>query len=100
MKKRGFTLVEMLVVLFVIGLLTLLLIPNLSSQREKAIEKTDSAIIRVVEDQYQLYLLNEGGTDSGNVSEVLGDMESKDYITTDQSKAYTEAIDRAKNDGE
>ncbi len=100
MKKRGFTLVEMLVVLFIISLLTLLVVPNLSKQREKAVEKTDTAIIRVVEDQYELYLLNEGGSKSGSAAGALGDMVTKEYITKDQEKAYNEAIARTTKSGE
>ena len=96
-KKKGFTLIEMLVVLFIIGLLSLLVIPNLASQREKATDKTDTAIVRVVEDQYQLYLLNEGETSQAvdNIDgEALNTLVTKKYITQEQKQAYTQAKDR------
>lgn len=51
MKKKvsGFTLLEMLVVLFVISLLLLLFVPKLINQKESASKKSDAAIAKVVE---------------------------------------------------
>ncbi len=51
MKVKGFTLVEMLVVLGIISLLLLLFVPNLSQQKDAIQKKGDAAVVKVVESQ-------------------------------------------------
>ncbi|MDN2998573.1 competence type IV pilus major pilin ComGC [Streptococcus suis] len=57
MKVKGFTLVEMLVVLGIISLLLLLFVPNLSKQKDAVQEKGNAAVVKVVESQMELYEL-------------------------------------------
>ncbi len=63
MKKKasGFTLLEMLVVLFIISLLLLLFVPQLAKQKDSATEKSDKAIVKVVETQIEVYQLEHPG---------------------------------------
>lgn len=60
-KKRyaGFTLVEMLIVLFVISVLVLLFVPSLTNQRSRITESGNQAFIQVVQTQVELYQMNE-----------------------------------------
>ena len=58
-KKKGFTLIELLVCLFIIGLMMLLLIPNIAHQREEAKKKSDAAIVHIIENQKQAYMLDK-----------------------------------------
>ncbi|MFX3703648.1 competence type IV pilus major pilin ComGC, partial [Streptococcus suis] len=57
MKVKGFTLVELLVVLGIISLLLLLFVPNLSQQTDAIQKKGDAAVVTVVESQMELYEL-------------------------------------------
>lgn len=54
-RKKGFTLIEMLVVLLVITALVLIFVPNLLKQSNKAKGQSDSAFQQVVDNQYVLY---------------------------------------------
>lgn len=56
----GFTLVEMLIVLFVISVLVLLFVPSLTNQRSRITESGNQAFIQVVQTQVELYQMNEG----------------------------------------
>ena len=94
-KKSGFTLIEMLIVMFIIGLLSLLVIPNLATQQEEITEKTDIAIVRVVEDQYQMYLLNESKAATELNEKALEELVDKGYITQEQKEAYEKAGNKA-----
>ncbi|MBE9389176.1 competence type IV pilus major pilin ComGC [Vagococcus salmoninarum] len=55
----GFTLVEMLIVLFVISVLVLLFVPSLTNQRSRITESGNQAFIQVVQTQVELYQMNE-----------------------------------------
>lgn len=59
-KVKAFTLLEMLMVLLIISVLMLLFIPNLSKQKEKVTDKGNAAVVKIVENQAELYELNEG----------------------------------------
>ncbi|BDR56378.1 competence type IV pilus major pilin ComGC [Xylocopilactobacillus apis] len=54
-KAPAFTLIEMVIVLFIIGLLMLLILPNLNSQKKKAENKTDNALVTTIQTQVNLY---------------------------------------------
>lgn len=56
----AFTLVEMLIVLFVISVLVLLFVPSLTNQRSRITESGNQAFIQVVQTQVELYQMNEG----------------------------------------
>ena len=87
-KKKGFTLIELLICLFIIGLMMLLIIPNIAKQREKAQEKSDAAIVKVIENQQELYLLeNKEATSKPDASTL----KNKGYITQEQLDSYNKA---------
>lgn len=56
--ERGFTLLEMLVVLFVIGLLLLVIIPNVTQHQDSAQSKGDAAFASTLQTQIDLYRLD------------------------------------------
>ena len=86
-KKKGFTLIELLVCLFIIGLMMLLIIPNIAQQRKTAQDKSDEAIIKVIETQQQSYMLEHNTKQIPTVEELL----SKEYIDAKQVEAYNQA---------
>ncbi|WP_367377718.1 competence type IV pilus major pilin ComGC [Enterococcus gilvus] len=87
MKKKvsGFTLLEMLVVLFVISLLLLLFVPKLINQKESASKKSDAAIAKVVETQIQVYELDFGKTPTRE------ELINQEYVKKEQYDAYERA---------
>ena len=86
-KKKGFTLIELLICLFIIGLMMLLIIPNIAKQREKAQEKSDAAIVKVIENQQELYQLDKNVKEKPDVSTL----KNNGYITQEQLDSYNKA---------
>ena len=58
MNKKGFTLIEMLVVIAIIAILVAIIIPTVSNATTKAKEATDIANIRSAVAQYQIDQMN------------------------------------------
>ncbi|HEP1802087.1 TPA: prepilin-type N-terminal cleavage/methylation domain-containing protein [Streptococcus suis] len=85
LKKKAFTLVEMLVVLGIISLLLLLFVPNLSQQKDAVQEKGDAAVVKVVESQMELYELKY------EKKATVEDLQQAGYITEKQAKQYATA---------
>lgn len=83
-KKKGFTLIELLVCLFIIGLMMLLIIPNIAQQRKTAQEKSDAAIVKVIETQQQSYMLQNNTKEVPTVDVLL----NAEYINKEQADAY------------
>ena len=86
-KKKGFTLIELLICLFIIGLMMLLIIPNIANQRQKAQEKSDAVIVKVIENQQELYQLDKNVKEKPDVSTLKND----GYITQEQLDSYNKA---------
>ena len=86
-KKKGFTLIALLICLFIIGLMMLLIIPNIANQRQKAQEKSDAAIVKVIENQQELYQLDKNVKEKPDVSTLKND----GYITQEQLDSYNKA---------
>lgn len=65
MKKNneGFTLIEMLIVIFIISILLLLIIPNITKNLDSAKDKSSQAYVKTVQSQVTSYELNEGDSD-------------------------------------
>jgi competence protein ComGC len=57
---KGFTLVEMLIVMLIITVLMLLIIPNIIDQTDNVNEKGCEALVSVVQAQADAYYLEEG----------------------------------------
>lgn len=58
-KQSGFTLIEIMVVVVIIGLLATLILPNIMGQQDKAFEIKAKADIRSIEGQLALYKLDQ-----------------------------------------
>lgn len=89
---KGFTLVEMLIVLLIISVLLLLFVPNLSQQKDKIKDTGNAAIVKVVESQAELYELS--GADQASLSKLVAD----GSISQKQADAYNDYYSKT-NDG-
>ncbi|CZQ87521.1 bacterial general secretion pathway protein g-type pilin [Trichococcus palustris] len=81
--KRGFTLIEMVLVLFIISVLMLLIIPNLSGKKNAIEAQGNAALQTVVQAQADMYELDKG-VEAGTFAELQADK----YIN---QKQFTEA---------
>lgn len=84
-KLKGFTLLEMMVVLFVISILLLLFVPNIMKQKDSAKNKSDESIVKVVETQMEVYELDTGSRPT------LEELVTDGYITDKQKETYEKA---------
>lgn len=84
--KKGFTLMEMLIVVAIIAILVAIAIPTMSNQLEKAREATDAANIRADYAEIMVEYLN---SDTGAVN-------SKTYTLTQKTDGWqTDGIEKA-----
>ncbi|MFB9770080.1 competence protein ComGC [Lactiplantibacillus modestisalitolerans] len=78
----------MVVVLLIISVLMLIVMPNLSNNRQVANHKSDEALARVIKGQAELYELDKGETlKGGDDQEKIANLVNAGYLTADQQKA-------------
>ena len=83
-RRRAFTLLEMAIVLFIISLLVLIVLPNLSTQREHATEIHENAMTNVVQTQLDLY-----ENDTGQRAQSIDQLVENQYLTATQAQKAT-----------
>ncbi|MFG6114354.1 competence type IV pilus major pilin ComGC [Halobacillus sp. MO56] len=74
--EKGFTLIEMLVVLLIISVLLIITIPNIAENNQMVREKGCEALVKLAEAQVQAYYINEG-----EMPTLISDLETNGYIT-------------------
>ena len=77
-KTKGFTLVEIMIVVAIIGLLIAIALPNFMKARRKSIIRSAQASLRQIEGGYETYLL-DGGTNAVDFTDVAAKI-SPDYV--------------------
>ncbi|MFR0580281.1 competence type IV pilus major pilin ComGC [Limosilactobacillus mucosae] len=83
-RRRAFTLLEMAIVLFIISLLVLIVLPNLSTQREHATKIHENAMTNVVQTQLDLY-----ENDTGQRAQSIDQLVENQYLTATQAQKAT-----------
>ena len=76
---KAFTLIEMIIVLFIIGMLMLIFVPNLTKKGEVAKSKSDIAIAKVVQQEVELYKAEHDGKAPEDIAELVGEDRAKIY---------------------
>lgn len=78
MNEKGFTLIEMIIVLFVISILLLITIPNITSHNAVIKDKGCEALIKMVQAQVQVFEIEN------ETIPTLDELTSGNYINTDR----------------
>lgn len=73
--KKGFTLVELVLVIAILGILTAIAIPKLGSSRETAKVRTHNANVRILKSAAAMYL-----ADNPDATSDQGEINVKEYI--------------------
>ncbi|GAA4066121.1 competence type IV pilus major pilin ComGC [Amphibacillus indicireducens] len=78
-EENGFTLIEMLIVLAVITLLLILVVPNLADQNENINKNSEETLIKMAENQTQVYYIEKGRKPSS-----IKQLVEEGYLSTDE----------------
>lgn len=84
-RRKGFTLIEVVTTIFIIGLLILLVLPNINRIRDFADKKQSEAMIQTVQTQIDLYQ-----ADSGDKDVTLEELKGGKYLSDKQEKRLTD----------
>jgi prepilin-type N-terminal cleavage/methylation domain-containing protein len=80
-KKKGFTLVEIMIVVLIIGILLAIAVPNFIKAREKSRAKTIAATLTKVDGAKEQCAMDEGLGDGGNCPDIT------EYLQNDPTGA-------------
>lgn len=69
--KKGFTLIELVVVIVILGVLVMLVVPRVSSYRDQAEKATCQANQRTIEQQQAIYALDHGGVGTSDLDDLV-----------------------------
>ncbi|MDO4912087.1 MAG: competence type IV pilus minor pilin ComGE [Lactobacillus sp.] len=78
-KQKGFTLIEMVIVIAIIVMIVMLIAPNLISQKNAAQSKSDKAFLNTLQTQVTLYLEDHPGEKTTTFDKL-----KNKYLTEDQ----------------
>ncbi|AYF92736.1 competence type IV pilus major pilin ComGC [Apilactobacillus bombintestini] len=93
-KRSAFTLIEMTIVLFIISLLILIVVPNISGQRKHAESIHVNAMTTVIQSQVDAYL-----SDNSSDGLSMNTLVDKGYLTSRQAnQAQQEGIKIVNNE--
>ena len=92
-KRKGFTLIEVVTTVFIIGLLVLLVLPNVNHVREFAERKQQTALVQTVQTQVDLYR-----NENGSAPASLKDLADKEYLSEGQLAQVDKAAITLKGD--
>lgn len=99
-REAGFTLLEMMAVIVLIGILAALVVPRITSSREEAKQRTVEANVQILQSAVERYRFDHGGNPSGDpgddeawIDELYPDYISSDLYALKGSGNYTLSTD-------
>ncbi|MBG9980970.1 prepilin-type N-terminal cleavage/methylation domain-containing protein [Facklamia sp. DSM 111018] len=87
--KKGFTLLEMTIVLIVVAILMAIIIPNVAGQKERIDQQATENITEIISTQAHAYYLVEGNSATASLETLV----AEGYLTERQAEEALERID-------
>ena len=98
-EEKGFTLVELLVVMLILGLLAAIAIPSFFNQRDKARDADAKEQVRTAQTAIETYATDNNGSytnadvaDLRAIEEVLVDADLQPVVVSDGGQGYTVTV--------
>ena len=92
MNKKGFTLIEMLVVIAIIAVLVSIIIPTVTSATDKADAAAKAANLRSIKAEIVTAMLTEDTTNTWNGVEAAANASTGAVTLTDDQVAYVKGV--------
>ena len=79
--QRGFTLIELVVVIAILGILSSVALPRVGGITQRAKEVADQANVRILQESVERYMAESGDEDLSEIDKVTGvdDLSSTDH---------------------
>jgi type IV pilus assembly protein PilA len=96
-RQSGFTLVELLVVMLILGILAAIAIPSFFDQREKAVDARAKTAARTAEEAIEVYATEHDASymdaDAARLVAIEGTLSDANLSVTAAAKTYTVTVD-------
>lgn len=92
--KKGFTLIELVVVVAILGVLALLVVPNVVNRKNEAEEAVINANIKVINNAIKMYYFEQGDyPQANNIEALIGELEAKKYLDPQEAENAKKNLD-------